>query len=250
MSHRGDAARRPQVACFRAKEGDCLLVQALERLGMSPLHLPLLAFEDGRELGALAGELREGGHEWVVVTSPRGAASLEGALATWPPGLRIAAVGRGTRARLEGLGLAVDLEGEGGGARGLLDRLPSRLEGVSFLWPTGDRSLPELPAGLRRRGARLRRLEVYRTQLLGLEERDREGLGRCEALAFTSPSTAEALAEVLGPGFPEFLRARVVGALGRATERRLRELGAETLLRPRRPRLDELAAVIARSFSP
>jgi uroporphyrinogen-III synthase len=141
-------------------------------------------------------------------------------------GGRIAAVGPATAEALRERGFAADLVAAGSG-EDLLSRLPSRLHGWLVRHPCGEDAAEGLADGLRRRGARVERVAVYRKVA---RPRD-AGLAReiladpFGAFGATSPSAARWLFEGLAPAAAERLRATPAVALGPSTRGELRALG-------------------------
>lgn len=93
------------------------LAARLEALGHEVVRCPLIRIEP------LGGDpLDPAGYDWVVVTSPNGAAELARRL-TGPPA-HLAAIGSGTAEALRSLGLRVDLVPAVSTQEGLLAELP------------------------------------------------------------------------------------------------------------------------------
>src|SRR4051812_32421913 len=94
------------------------LVRRLGEMGGEPVVWPLISVEplDG-------GPIHPSPYEWVVLTSPNGAAELARRL-TAPP-RQLAAVGRGTAAALRERGLAPTLVPRESTQEGLLAELPT-----------------------------------------------------------------------------------------------------------------------------
>ena len=113
----GDEARRPRIAVTRAAEQADELAARVEAMGCEPVVWPLIAVEplDGRPLDPSQ-------YDWVVVTSPNGAAELARRL-TAPP-RRIAAIGPGTAAALRERGFEPTLVSSSSTQEGLLAELP------------------------------------------------------------------------------------------------------------------------------
>ena len=77
------------------------LVGALERLGAIAISVPTIRVEDPPDGGLALGRAAFlGVDDWVVITSPNGAARVAATIAEQPlaSGVRIAVVGPGTRA--------------------------------------------------------------------------------------------------------------------------------------------------------
>lgn len=150
---------------------------------------------------------------------------------------RVAAVGPATAEALRRHGIEPGLAAEGS-AEALLARLPARLDGWCILFPCGEDAAEELPEGLRRRGAHVERLAVYRKvgrsrePALEVEIRDRP----FAALCATSPSAAAWLLDGLADDAAERLRHTPAVALGPFTRRYLEARGFERIAVTDEPR--------------
>ena len=142
---------------------------------------------------------------------------------------QVFAVGQSTDAALRARGIA-RTAAAGGSAQALLAALPDRLDGKTVIFPCGADSLPELPEGLRARGARVIPIVLYRKVPNPADSSlDREIVERpFAAFCATAPSAARWLFEGLGPAALERLRATPAVALGMST---LRWLDAQGVAR-------------------
>lgn len=195
-------------------------VAALEAAGASVVAIPLIRIDPPDDLGPLreaARRLRAGEFDWVVVTSPNGAAALAQALeaeahaageaAQVPLGgsgssVRLCAVGPATAAALERAGLSVACvpeRHEGSAVPEALERVEP-LAGRRILLALGDRADGRLQEELVRRGARVERVTAYCTR------NDPEAAARAAGLVSSrqvdlvvvaSPSQVHALARAL-----------------------------------------------------
>jgi len=117
-----DAVPRPsraprRVVVTRAAAQAGALVARVEALGYEVVRCPLI------EIEPIPGKPIDGAsYDWVVVTSPNGAAELARRLATPPQ--RIAAIGPGTAAELRAHGLEPDFVPRESTQEGLLAELP------------------------------------------------------------------------------------------------------------------------------
>jgi uroporphyrinogen-III synthase len=109
--------RKPRIAVTRAAGQADELARRLEAMGCEPVVWPLIAVEslDGSPVDP-------GPYDWVVVTSPNGAAALARRL-TAPP-RHLAAIGPGTAAALRALGFQPNLVPRESTQEGLLAELP------------------------------------------------------------------------------------------------------------------------------
>ena len=113
----GREGRRLRVVVTRAEEQTPELAERLAGLGVEVVLCPLIRVEP---LGG--GAVDPAPYDWVVVTSPNGAAELASRL-TGPP-RRLAAIGPGTAAELRAHGLEPDLVPAVSTQEGLLAELP------------------------------------------------------------------------------------------------------------------------------
>jgi uroporphyrinogen-III synthase len=145
-------------------------------------------------------------------------------------GARTAAVGSATADALKRRGIDPRWVAEGS-AEALLDALPGRMEGWRVLLPCGEDAAADLPEGMRRRGARVERIVVYRKVAQARDvELEREILERpFAAFCATSPSAAGWLFEGLSEAASEQLRRTPAVVLGRFTRRFLESRGVDRI---------------------
>ena len=167
--------RRPRVVVTRAEGRAALLAGRLEALGYDVVLCPLIEIEP---LGD--DPVDPAPYDWVVVTSPNGAAELARRLSV-PPG-RLAAIGPGTAAELRKHGLDPQLVPAVSTQEGLLAELPRPAGRVLVAAAEGARRLlaDELGADF---------LALYRTVELSPPEPP-DG----DIVLLASPSAARALA--------------------------------------------------------
>jgi uroporphyrinogen III methyltransferase/synthase len=165
-----------------------------------------------------------------LLGDPQLASRLKKAIASG----RIAAVGEATGRTLESLGLRAQDIGEGSAAS-LLAHLPSDLSGRRVLLPRGEDASPALEEELRRRGAVVLPLVLYRKVA-----RPRDGDLALEivrrpfdAFCVTAPSAGRWLFEDLGENARERLRGTPAVALGPSTRRFLLGEGVSKVEVPR-----------------
>jgi uroporphyrinogen III methyltransferase / synthase len=179
---------------------------AIERvleLGGEPVLLPtiqILPPDDWRPVEAALARLHE--FDWLVFTSVNGVASLLGRL--WDTGhdarklgnLRIAAIGPATGQSLHQFGLRPDLVPPAYRAESLADELRPHISGKRVLWARADRGRDVLPVELKKAGAEVETVVVYRNvdlPALAPVELGRLERGELDWIALGSPSIAESL---------------------------------------------------------
>lgn len=212
-----------RVAVTRPEHQAEPLAERLRALGCEPVLWPLLAIEP------LGGDpIDPTGYDWVVVTSPNGAAELARRLAS-PPN-RLAAIGPGTAAALRARGLEPDLVARDSTQEGLLAELPRPAGRVLVAAAEGARRLlaDELEADF---------LPLYRTvELTPAETPD------VDLVLLASPSAARALARTTRRDAP-------VVAIGPQTAAAARELGLEVAGEAAAHDLDGLVAALEQALA-
>jgi uroporphyrinogen III methyltransferase/synthase len=181
------------------------LSNRLRELGADPIEAPTIRIEpaDQEALERAVREGGEGGFDWVVYTSAAGVeAWMERARAIGarhPPSVKLAAVGEGTAAVLEGIGIPPELVPESFTTRALAEAFP---EGPGrVLLARADIASDELDDALRQKGWEVVRVDAYRnvpTESLPEEARRALDEGRVDALTFTSASTVEGFVRLAG----------------------------------------------------
>ena len=214
----GPKARRPRVAVTRAAGQADELARRLEAMGCEPVVWPLIAVEPLE-----GGPLDPSPYDWVVVSSPNGAAELARRL-TAPP-RRLAAIGPGTAAALRARGYEPDLVPGESTQEGLLAELPA---------PAG-RVLVAAAEGARRviadaLGADF--LPLYRTVELAPDEAP-----DADVVLLASPSAARSLARTAARAVP-------VVVIGPQTAAAAHELGLDVTGEAAEHDLDGLLAAL------
>jgi uroporphyrinogen-III synthase len=243
------------IATTRDGAPDDPLTHLLEREGAAVVSWPTLRFESPTDEGPLEqarADLRSGAFDWVVVTSARAVPSL-GSGAGIPEQVRVGAVGAATAAALGQAGWTVDVTGEGD-AGDFANAIAGRydLRGAHVLFPAGSLAGRTLQETLAQLGARVERVEAYRTVLAPPDaSRVRADLAAgVDAIAFASPSAVASLLEALGEGWGRMLAGVAVAAIGPSTERALVEAGLEAgrIVTAGRPGLEGLVEACVASI--
>lgn len=145
-------------------------------------------------------------------------------------GGRVAAVGAVTDDALHQKGVSPAIVANGS-AESVLEKLPADLSGWRVILPCGQDASPELPEGLRSRGAHVALLVLYRKVPNPPDpDLEREILERpFAAFCTTSPSAARWLLSGLGEPAAERLRRTPAVVLGRFTRRFLESHGIQRI---------------------
>ncbi len=232
-------------------EGDeGILALGLDRLGVEVARMPLLEVAPPADRGPLLKAVRGFSlYDSVAFPGPRSVTALAVALGEAGVADRCKealVVGPGTAARATEAGFLVVVEGTDSpepGAAGLLASIDRRRYPVGtqrILLPASERARPELLDGLRSRGAKVDAVPAYsirpvanpEERIAGLLRSRRLGESEPAPLLVASPSAAEVLASVSGPGLRRLPR---LVAIGPTTARALEGLGLTVAARASAP---------------
>ncbi len=218
------------VATTRDGQAADPLVAGLERVGATVLVWPTMAFEgpaDGAPLERALADLST--WDWVVVTSARGVYAVADRLEAPPDRPAVAAVGAATAEAARSRGWSVDTVGDGHGAAGVVEALARsrQLAGARVLFPAASGAAGTLEEGLARAGARVHRVEAYRTVATPPDAvRVHADLARgVDAVTFASPSAVASLAAALDHDLGAALQGSPCVAIGPTTSAALRRAG-------------------------
>ncbi len=214
------ARTRPVLILTREDEVDDPLARKAAALGFRVERVQLLATEQGTDSPALAERLGKALTPGTALawTSRRAAEELSRVAPELSDRLRSAslyALGAESAAPARRAGLTVHTAAEARGAAFLAAHIAGRaaLDGIRrVVFLHGDRALPNFAEGLEDLGLELAgALEVYRTRFLSPDLgviREAVRVGGPLAVAFFSPSGAEALERALGEADSRALRER------------------------------------------
>ncbi|MDP7240457.1 MAG: uroporphyrinogen-III synthase, partial [Dehalococcoidia bacterium] len=212
-----------RILVTRSRHQASRLSNLLSQEGAEPVELPTIEIQKAHSSSLDEALTRLGDFGWVVFTSANGVEALfsllieSGRDARALGGVKICALGDATAEALWGWGLRADLVPSKFSAGGILSAFDDALgstkggrdvAGVRFLLPRAEDVPPELADGLRQRGAVVEELTVYRTQPAGPSEQSRKLVESADIITFTSSSTVNGLARMVGGD---------VGLINRAT---------------------------------
>ena len=231
----GLSGRRIVITRRREQAGE--LRRALEARGARVVELPTIALAPPKSWRPLDEALRRlAGYDWLIFTSVNGverflARMREQGLS--PRGLqaaKIAAIGPATARTLRQYGLRARVVPEEFRAEGLLAALGGqRWRGKTVLLARAAAARDVLPRELRRRGARVDVVPVYRTVVPPTSRQRAQALfsrRKPDAITFTSSSTVRNFCALLGRSRARRALAGVrVATIGPVTSRTARALG-------------------------
>ena len=228
------------IAVTRAEQQLGEARRLFERAGAEVLDLPALVIGPPDTWGPLDDALTElEDFHWLVVSSSNGVEAVEqrlrrqgGSLARRPAGLKIAAVGRKTAARLEELGAAADFVPPAFVADSLIEHFPVSGWGLRLLLPrvqSGGRTV--LAEAFGEAGARVVEVAAYESRCPeSLPPATAEALatGKVSAITFSSGKTVQHTAQLLEAGLGASWREQLDGvalvSIGPQTSRSCREV--------------------------
>ncbi len=198
----GRPLRGRSVVTTRQSVGQ--LDRRLAALGADVVHVPLIETVDAppADVAALETALQSLDRgDWVVVTSPAGAARLAGRLPA--AAVRIGAVGTATAAAVASVtGRAADLVPDRHTGADLAAALPPPSEPTRLVLAQADRADPATGDAIEARGYTVDRIVAYRTMTRTPSAREREAALAADAVVFASGSAATAWVESLGTDAP------------------------------------------------
>ena len=249
--------RRPlfarRFAVTRSRSQASGLVARLRELGADVIEFPTIAFAEPDDFGPLDEALaRLGDYSWVVFTSVNGVDAFFERLdgdARSLAGVRVAAIGPATAARLAQHGIVADVvPGEyRGEAVFEAMRDAGSLSGARVLIARAQEAREALPELLCEAGAEVDVVAAYKTVAPngdGAEELARRlEAGDIDGVTFTSSSTARNLVALLGDDAVA-LRNAMLFSIGPITSATLRDLGFDDIVEADEYTIDGLLAAI------
>ena len=238
-----------RVVVTRAPGQASELSARLRARGAHVGELPTIRSEDPSDGGAgLRAALADAaGYDWLVVTSPNGARRVCDALRDGRDlaGVRLAAIGPGTRRVLSERHLEVDLVPDRYVAVSLLDAFPPPPDGGGrVLLARAEVAREVLPDGLRERGWQVDVVDAYRTVPARPEPAALEAVASADAVTFTSASSVQNFVAAAGAdAVPP-----VVAAIGPVTAAAARDLGVHVQVEAAEHTLDGLVAALEAHF--
>ncbi len=225
-----------KIVVTRAHTQAGVLRDLLEAEGAEVLEFPTIRMVPPRDYGPVdraIARLRE--YQWIVFTSQNGVVALWDRMLALAQDTRVlgaarlAAIGPGTAGALSARGLRADLAPLEFRAEGLVEALAQRaIHGTRVLIPRAETARSILPDGLRRLGAVVDVVPVYRIEVAREQDpqiRRRLLTGRVDAVTFTSSSTVRNFMELLRDQAPRALGRAVVACIGPVTAATVREYG-------------------------
>jgi len=235
-----------------SQSGD--LRRGLEARGAQVLECPsieIVPVDDWTEVDHAIANLNS--YDWLIFTSTNAVehfmqrVQTRGIHCTIP----IAAVGTSTARKLQDWNLTASRVPETFRAEGLLESFPSDLQGIRVLVPRAETARELLPEGLRRRGAIVDVVTVYRTVRSEAGLADLRATLTCQAIdavVFTSPSAVRSVAETLGDEGTALLSPIPIAVIGPIAREAVESLGLKAVMQPGKATVQDLIDAIEAHF--
>ena len=246
-----------RIVVTRTRKQAGALSNGLRRLGADVFEIPTIRIEPPKNLREFAELVRDAHqYDWLVFTSPNGVGAFFELFynmysdAREIGGVRIAAIGPATAARVREFHLAVDLQPEEYVAEGVIAALQKEgsVENQRILLARAEQARDVLPRELTRLGAIVDEAIAYRTvpetaDVSGAAERfKREG---ADLITFTSSSTVENFLTMKLPMSPELKTA----SIGPITSKTMRDHGLRVDVEARQYDIPGLTAAIREFYA-
>jgi len=253
------AGRR--IVITRAREQAASLRRALEARGAGVIELPTIAFTPPRSWRPLNNAIqRLEDYAWIIFTSANGVESFFRRLrqaqktARALRHSRVAAIGPATAAALRRHGIKPDVMPADFRAEGLVRALGrGQWRGKRVLLARAAAARELLPQELRRRGAKVDVVAVYRTVVPPTRRSKARALftrERPDLITFTSSSTAQNFARLLGEHRARrVVRGVAIAVIGPVTAATVRELGWRVAVISKPYTIPALVEAIVRYFA-
>ncbi|MBO8126301.1 MAG: uroporphyrinogen-III C-methyltransferase, partial [Firmicutes bacterium] len=252
-----------RIVVTRARAQASALTERLMSLGAEPLECPTIKISepDSYEPVDAAIEGLAQGYDWIVFTSVNGVEYFLDRLFVKGKDIRalgeakLAAIGTATAGALRRRGLRVDFIPTEYRAEGLLAGFPTEeVSGKKVLIPRALEARTILPEELKRRGAKVLEVPVYKTVL---DESEGETLvrelsqGQVDAITFTSSSTVKNFLTLLtkAGGSLDLIKGVTIACIGPITAETTRAAGISVDLEADEYTIDGLVESLIEYFA-
>lgn len=234
-----------RIVVTRAREQASELSRLLREAGAEPIEVPLIRIEQVPPAENLI--LRLQSADWIVFTSANGLPCLLNQLNALGTDIRalgkakLAAIGPATAACLQERNLRVDFMPSKFVAESVAEEFPDPT-GKRILIARAQTAREALPSLLRKRGAEVDEVAVYRTVMENSELPD---LSNVDAITFTSSSTVQNFRE----RYPHKIVGPVIACIGPITAQTAREAGLQVHIQPKQYTIPALVEALKEYFT-
>lgn len=234
-----------RIVVTRTREQASELSRLLREAGAEPIEVPLIRIEQVPPAENLI--LRLQSADWIVFTSANGLPCLLNQLNALGTDIRalgkakLAAIGPATAASLQERNLRVDFMPSKFVAESVAEEFPDPT-GKRILIARAQTAREALPSLLRKRGAEVDEVAVYRTVMENSELPD---LSNVDAITFTSSSTVQNFRE----RYPHKIFGPVIACIGPITAQTARETGLQVHIQPKQYTIPALVEALKEYFT-
>ena len=242
-----------KVLVTRALKQASSLSDKLQALGAEIVHLPTIRFlaPSWPPVDRAIHGLEKQAFDWVIFTSQNGvdffADRLTQRSKDWRvfAGVKVACMGQSTADRLREKGICADFVPREFVAEALFAGLKKKypLKGRRFLLLRGDLARPFLRKALRKEGAKVSEIVIYRTvpeKMKGTQALNELKAGGIDFIPFTSSSSAENFLKITGNPSSLLNGKTKIISIGPITSRTLRQHGLKVYRQAKRYDIDGL----------
>ncbi len=249
------------ILITRAREQSGDFATLLKKLGAEVIEFPTIEIVpplSSKELDQAIARLRT--YDWIIFTSANGVFFFwqrlkeKGKSNRLPSSLKVCAIGPATAKQLKKRGVPVHYIPKEFIAESILEGFQEMgVKGKRILLARAKKARDILPKGLRKTGAKVDVVEVYRTvKPKGGSKKLKQLLkeGKIDVLTFTSSSTVNHFAELLNKeDLKKLLKGIAIASIGPVTTRTAKERGLKILIQPKQYTIPGLTQAIAKYFS-
>lgn len=228
-----------RILVTRAKEQAGAFSDMLAELGGQAIEVPTIKIADPNSFDNIdyaLGRLKGGpGYDWIIFTSANGVRYFVKRMKALNKdirilaGVKVAVIGPATAKAIKKLLINIDVTPKEFVAEGLIEEFKRiGVAGSSILIPRAEVARDVLPDTLRGMGAEVDVAEVYQTVLnepAALRIKNMLVEKNIDVATFTSPSTVNNLAKLIGPELKELMRDVAVAVIGPVTAEAVEKLG-------------------------
>jgi len=233
-----------RILVTRAREQASELSRLLREAGAEPIEVPVIRIEQVPPAENLI--LRLQSADWIVFTSANGLPCLLNQLNTLGTDIRalgkakLAAIGPATAASLQERNLRVDFIPSKFVAESVAEEFPDPI-GRRILIARAEEAREVLPEMLRKRGAEVDEIAVYRTVM---ENGELPDFSTIDAITFTSSSTVRNFRA----RYPDEIAGPVIACIGPITAQTAREAGLQVHVEPKQYTIPALVEALNEYF--
>ncbi len=250
-----------KILITRAREQSAAFAEALEKLGAEPVVFPTIETVPPLRWDRLDEAFdRLKSYDWIVFTSANGVHFFRQRLKErrkkflFPASLKVCAIGPATAKALKENGISVDYVPKEYVAESVVEGFKKiGVQGKRILLARAKIARDVLPKGLKKMGAGVDVVEVYRTiKPRGGSRKLRDLLekGEADVVTFTSSSTVNHFVELLKKeNLKRSLNGKVIACIGPVAAQTARSWGMKVDIQPKEYTIPAMTKAIARYFA-